>query len=294
MANARAIVGDDPHAGCSVNLESRLAAELVRSHPTDAAAVLDRLPAEEAVVTFERVPAADAAPVLARISPLAATEILARLDAATAARLISALPDDVAARLLRRVGDECRTAILNEMSGREARIMHTLLGFAENTAGALMDPDVLAVAEDLSVDEALARARQFPDQAHYNVYIIDREQVLVGAVNLRELLLAPGDARLSSIMVANPHRLQWNADSGRIASHPGWRYVHAIPVVDERGRYLGSVRYRTLRQLEEELLGAAQTDVNATEALGDLFAAGATGLLDALSGRPTKRGAGWT
>jgi hypothetical protein len=39
-----------------------------------------------------------------------------------------------------------------------------------------------------------------------------------------------------------------------------------------------------LRQLEEELLGAAETDANAAEALGEVFSAGASGLLDALAG----------
>jgi hypothetical protein len=39
-----------------------------------------------------------------------------------------------------------------------------------------------------------------------------------------------------------------------------------------------------LRSLEQALLGAKEEDGNATEALGELFAAGASGLLDALTG----------
>ncbi len=273
-----------------MNLESRLAAELIRTHPVRAAAVLDRMAPEQAAIALARVSPAEAAPVLSGISPLLATEIVERLGAAVAAPILCAMPDDVAARYLRRVDGESRDAIFAHLPQREAHTLRILLQFAENTAGALMDPDVLAIAQDLTVAEAFDRIRDFPDQARYNLYIVDRDGVLVGAVNLRELLLSPRDAPLARIMVANPHRLESNADRARIASHPGWKHVHAIPVVDERGCYLGSVRYRTLRQLEEELLGAAQTDANTAEALGDIFASGASGMLEAFTGGPSNRG----
>jgi hypothetical protein len=90
-------------------------------------------------------------------------------------------------------------------------------------------------------------------------------------------------------MVRNPARLNADADRSLVVSHPGWKRVHSLPVVDDRGGYLGMVRYRTLRQLEEELLGAAQTDANASESLGEVFAAGASGLLDAFTGPVAKR-----
>jgi len=276
-----------------MKLEIRLAAELIRLQPARAATVLDRAPPDQSAVALGRVSAEHAAPVLAGIAPLVANEIVERLGAAAAAPILRALPDDVAARFLRRVNAETRDQIVAQLPARESRTLQVLLRFPENTAGALMDPDVLALAQDLTVSEAFDRIRDFPDQARYNLYIVDREGVLVGAINLRELLLAPRDAPLAKVMVANPHRLESNADRSRIASHPGWKHVHAIPVVDQRGCYLGSVRYRTLRQLEEELLGAALTDADTAESLGDVFASGASGMLEALTGQP-KRGAGWT
>lgn len=276
-----------------MKLEIRLAAELIRLQPARAATVLDRAPPDQAAVALGRVRPEHAAPVLAGIAPLIANEIVERLGAAAAAPILRSLPDDVAARFLRRVNEETRGQIVAQMPPREARTLQVLLQFPENTAGALMDPDVLALAQDLTVAEAFDRIRDFPDQARYNLYVVDREGVLVGAINLRELLLAPRDAPLAKVMVGNPHRLESTADRSRIASHPGWKHVHAIPVVDQRGCYLGSVRYRTLRQLEEELLGAALTDADTAESLGDVFASGASGMLEALTGQP-KRGVGWT
>jgi magnesium transporter len=164
-----------------------------------------------------------------------------------------------------------------------ARSLQSLLRFPENTAGALMDPAGLALPEDLTVREALARIRELPEQTRYDVYVVDREQVLVGVLNLRELLLARPQALLLDVMVREPLRLHAQDDRSVVIGHPGWKRAHALPVVDEKGSYIGVVRYRILRQLEEELLGGRGQDANTSEALGALFAAGAGGLLDALT-----------
>jgi magnesium transporter len=272
-----------------MTLESRLAKELIRQHPGRAAAALDRMRAEETAGVLADVPAADAAAVVASMSPHLAVDVIEKLDPAGAAAVLEELGQDVASRLARRLNEERRQAVFAKLPPRVASTLATLLNFPENTAGALMDPEVLALAEDMTCAEALARVREVPDLARYNLYIVDRNQALVGVVNIRELLLAPPDERLNEVMVRNPARLNADADRSLVVSHPGWKRVHSLPVVDDRGGYLGMVRYRTLRQLEEELLGAAQTDANASESLGEVFAAGASGLLDAFTGPVAKR-----
>jgi len=276
-----------------MTLESRLAEELMRTQPARAAAVLERLPVEQAAAVLAELPAAHTAPVLAALSVLVAAAVIERCKPTVAAAMIHAIPDDSASRILRRVAEAPRAAVFAELSARESRTFQTLLQFPENSAGALMDPDVLALPDDLTASQALTVVRELPDQARYNIYIVDRAHVLVGAVNLREMMLAASDTLLSQIMVPNPYRIEAHVDRDGIASHPGWKHVHALPVVDEFGCYIGSVRYRTLRQLEEELLVATQTDANATEALGDVFASGAAGIFEAITSRAPEHGARW-
>jgi magnesium transporter len=272
-----------------MTLESRLALQLIQLQPGRAAAVFDRLPCAEAVRVLGDVPKAAAAAVVGSMSPFLAVEVLEQLSVESAAGILEALEQDVASRLARRMGEERRGAVFARLPARVARRLETLVGFPENTAGALMDPEVLALAEDMTVEEARERVREVPDQARYNLYILDRTQALVGVVTLRELLIAPVDKPLAEIMVRSPVCLRFDADRSVVVSHPGWKRVHSLPVVDERGRFLGAVRYRTLRQLEEELLGSALTDANATEALGEVFASGALAVLDALTGPASRR-----
>jgi magnesium transporter len=271
------------------SLVNRLAQELIRLEPTRAAVALERLPANSSAALLEGVPPVQAAAVVSNMSPHGAVAVLESLPAPAAAAVIEGLDQDIASRVVRRLSEERRDAVLKHLPERAARPLQTLLEFSENTAGALMDPDVLAVSQDLTVEEARAKIRAMPDQARYNLYVVGSEQKLVGVVNLRELLLARGDAMVADVMIRDPLRLEAHADRSVVVAHPGWKQVHSIPVVDDRGCYLGAVRYRTLRQLEDVLLGRTEADTEAAEALGELFAAGASGLLDALTGPVAKR-----
>jgi hypothetical protein len=68
--------------------------------------------------------------------------------------------------------------------------------------------------------------------------------------------------------------------------------VHALPVVDERDRYLGAVRYRTLRRLEDDMRGVPSEERATARALGGLFRAGASAMLEAMvASTPDRRSA---
>ena len=147
-----------------------------------------------------------------------------------------------------------------------------------------MDPQVLSLADDLTAKEALDLIRHSPEHARYNLYIVDREQVLVGVLNLRELLLARPPERISAFMHTRVHRLPAHADRRAIVAHPGWQEVHALPVVDAGGIFLGAIRFGTLRKIEDTLRGGTSADGSATiDALGDLFSVGVAGVIDGLA-----------
>lgn len=265
-------------------LEQDLADALIREHPERAALALEALEAGAVVPLLARGEAAERARLLQRLSPSRAARVIALLPRARAAVLLAHPALDDAVRIVRRLEPEAREELLPLLAARRARAIRALLAFPEGTAGALMDPDVLALPRDLSAEDALARVRSEPESARYDLYVVDPEQRLVGALNLRELMLASPAQRLGELMVPEPFSLPSSADRSAVVTHPGWKEVHALPVVDEQGRYLGAVRYRRLRELEQELLGKREEDPRTSAALGQLFAAGAAGLFEALGG----------
>ncbi len=266
-----------------MTLEARFAEALIRDYPGRAASVLERIAPADVAALAARVDVDEAAELLRRISPQHAADILEASSDARVKALFEHWPPGVASRLARRLPEDRAEAILEALPPAKARGIRSLVRFPEHTAGALMDPNVLALPEHFTAVEALTRVREAPDQARYNLYVVDPDQKLVGAVNLRELFLAAPDARLRDLMIRNPIALPASADRTVVVSHPGWKEVHSLPVVDDQGAYLGALRYRTLRELEDLLIRGGYRDVDAREALGDLFSEAASGLLDALT-----------
>jgi len=263
-------------------LRSQLSEEIFRLRPLRAARALEGLSPPHAAALLGAVAPTAAAAAIETLSPPSADAVLAALPPPDAAAVLAVLEPDVAARLARGLTAERRNEVFAHIEPPIADDVRRLLDFPENTAGALMDPTVMALASDLSIDETLGRIRDEPDRARYNLYVVDRRQSLVGVVNLRELLLQSSSETLAEIMIRDPVFLEAGADRSRIVGHPGWKRVHSIPVVDDQHRYLGAVRYRTLRRLEQELFGRAQADTDAAEALGELFSSAAAGLVEAL------------
>lgn len=273
-----------------MDLIANLAEELIERHPARAAVALETVDWEDAAQLLVRSKPSHAARVLTRMTPQLAARILGSFDEERMAASIEALPLDVAARVVRRVPEDRRAVVLDSLKPRRSRELASLLRFPEGTAGALMDPNVLALPETFTAREAMNRVRESAESARYNLYVLDSEQRLVGAINLRELMLARSKLRLADLMARNPQRLDARADRSEIVAHPGWREVHSLPVVDERGGYLGGLRYRTLRALEAELFSRNVSDSDAGVALGELFTAGAAAFFEALSSPPTGRG----
>jgi Mg/Co/Ni transporter MgtE len=131
---------------------------------------------------------------------------------------------------------------------------------------------------------------------HY-VYAIDADRRLTGVVNMRELMLAPTDAPLGTIITRNPEALFAHDPLDVIARHAGWKRNHALPVIDRERRFLGALRYSTFRAIETELgQAAAGPDADQTaSALAELCAVGASamtrfiGATLALEGLPAVR-----
>jgi magnesium transporter len=172
--------------------------------------------------------------------------------------------------------------VMESLGPEERKAMRGLLRYSEGTAGALMDPEVLAVAESVSAGDALERLRKSARHALYYVYVVSEDQKLAGVVNIRELMGARPDQLLGLIAVRTVESLPARASWESIVAHPAWKRVHALPVIETDGRFLGVVRYEAVRKLEERLAKTGLEDHGAQTgaALGELYGLGLRGLFE--------------
>ncbi|MSR06186.1 MAG: magnesium transporter [Gemmatimonadetes bacterium] len=268
-----------------MSAELDLARQFIEDHPADAASVLEQVTFGEAAALLALLDPSLASRAVGRISATLAVESLKLMDNAQVAGLLERLPLDYAARMLRRADTDTREVWLNTLPAERGEMLRRKLRFPPGTAGYLADPLVLSLPQDMLVSEAEKHMHRSAERAYYYIYVVDREQRLVGALDIRELMQAQGKQPLSEVMRRELVRLPANTDIMTLLTHPGWRDLDALPVVDTEGVFFGIVRHRTVRQLSQNLGGQAEVEpvVSALVNLGELYWTGMAAFLAGVS-----------
>ncbi len=257
-----------------------VAARFVDDHPEEAALVLEQLSFADAAALLAELDPAQGARLVARLSAALAVDCLRSLPDRLVAGVLDELPIDLGSRILMRASGETREAWLAALSPERAEFLRRKLRYPPGTAGALVDPLVLALPQDLSVAEAQKQLRRSAERAYYYVYVVDRDQRLIGALDLRELMLAETKATLGAVMHRDIQSVPAHADLAAVMAHPSWRDLDALPVVDAGGVFFGIIRHRMLRQIAGP--GADQEGqpmVRALVSLGELYWTGLSAFL---------------
>jgi magnesium transporter len=252
-------------ANASAHAEVDFAHLMIREYPDDAARLI------------ETTPDAETAALLQGESPDVVVTILRRLTPDRAARIVGALPDDMvrrvlvllnpnqAAALMARLGEEERARCLATLDHALAEELRELSAYPADTAGGLMDPRVTSFRPDATVRDVVRRIRRFRDRRISEVFLVDADSKLVGAVALQDVVLSSSDTPLSTLVQEVPS-VQAVASREEVVQTLQDCRLQSLPVVDFDGRLLGVLRHRELIQVaQERSTASAVTMVGASE-----------------------------
>jgi len=120
--------------------------------------------------------------------------------------------------------------------------VENLLEYAEQTAGRIMNPNVFALAEDMTVGEAITALQSSRDvEMVFYLYIVDARRHLVGVTSLRRLLLVSPETPLKRIMTPEPISARVDMDQEEVARLVASYNLLAIPVVEESNKLVGLI-----------------------------------------------------
>jgi magnesium transporter len=224
---------------------SNLANLLQKQHPADLAQVFGELSDRDRHAAFnvlvERTSRL-AMEAISELGPEAAAGMLADRAPEDIARLLHELPSDDAAAIVDYLPEELSAAVLELMRRKEGADVENLLEYAEQTAGRIMNPNVFALAEDLTVGEAIVALQGSRDvEMVFYLYVVDGRRHLVGVVSLRRLLLVSPETPLKRIMTADIISVRVDTDQEEVARLVASYNLLAIPVVDEESKLVGII-----------------------------------------------------
>lgn len=241
----------------------------LRTHPRDAALMLESAPFEEALRLLGSVPARIAAPVIEQLPPGAAAKVILELEVEHADALLTPLGTQSRVQILRHVPEAQRARFLEGLPAHLAVAARLLLGYPDDSVGSQADPDIVTADASLMVRDALELLRHAAPRVD-RVFAIDNRGRLVGWVRLPALLRAPPQAPLSSALVEDSALLPAASPLSGARAHPGWLDDSTLPVVDLGRRLVGVLTRDALERAARDARRAAEIDESAS--MSDVFA----------------------
>ncbi len=222
-----------------------LAEAVQQQEPADAADTLEALDEEEAAEVLEQMDDQAAAEALAEMQgPLAVRVLEEEIDEdiSYATKLIELMAPDDAVDLLQKIEDTYREEVLAAMELATATKLRELIGYDPETAGGLMTTDYLVLDKDLSVAGAVdrLRAQELPKGVHH-LLVVGEDNRVVGAVELRDLVLGIPEQVLSEIMNRTVKAVRPDVDREEVAREFDRYDYSMLPVIDLDDRLIGIV-----------------------------------------------------
>jgi len=220
--------------------------------PEEAAHVLESYSPQEVIDTLEGLPHKDVAKIISAMSPTLAIDIIKILPEILLLNFIPHMPTTLIANLLQRLPDGHRERILASLPAHVSEDILPFLEYPEDSVGMLMDVNFFTLPEDMTVEESIQQIRTHAPNKLNEIYVLDRQQILVGVLPLRDLFLAPSEKTLEALMkreLPTIHPLENQEQVVEICNE--WK-VLTIPVTDLDGRLLGIIRNQDIIQVEKE------------------------------------------
>lgn len=202
--------------------------------------------------------------------PSQQVEIARAMPRAQLQQLFTDMPHDERADLWKSLPEAERDALLPGLAHADREDIRRLASYAEGTAGSIMTSDYATLAPELPARLAIeVLRREAPDrETIYTSYVLDEQRRLVGVVSLRDLLLAPDDARVADIMIRDGIFVRVGDSKEVVAEKIAEYDLLAIPVINGGDAMVGIVTVDDALDVAEMVQARRLTQFGGTAALG--------------------------
>ena len=239
------LIGDTLRRFVRRGARSNISKVLGKTRPEDVALQFPRLTPSEQLEVFQVLVddhLESAGEVLIALEPPIQNDILEGLDPQDIARVLHEMSVDDAVSLVDSLPDDLRDKLLEIVDRKDLAAVQEHLTYGDDTAGRIMDTELLALPEETTVAEAITHLQMAGDLDNvFYLYVIDQDRHLVGVTSLRQLLLSGPDRRLADIMARSLIKVGTDTDQEDVAQLAARYNLLAIPVTDEANRLVGIV-----------------------------------------------------
>jgi magnesium transporter len=244
--------------------KDELARVLARLHPADIAYVLEALPLDERLYLWDLVKADRDGEILVEVSDAVRESLISTMDTEELVAATEALPADEIAAIADDLPQEVMDDVFESLPVEEREQLRAAMSFEDDMVGAWMDFDDVQVRSDVTLEVVLRYLRRFeelPSQTD-QLFVVDRDEILLGVLPLNRLIVSEPDARVADIMQPPIVKLLQHEKVEDAASAFERYDLVSAPVIDTNGKLVGRVTVDEVLDFvrqrgEEEMLAQA-------------------------------------
>jgi magnesium transporter len=210
----------------------------------DIAHLLSSVPPKQRTILWNLVEAEElAADVLAYLGEEERSEIVSRLEPEELANLIESFEFDDKVDLLQELPESVIEEVLLSMDSQDRQRVEDVLSYDEDSAGGLMNTDVVTVRPDITIDVVLRyirRYRELPPMTD-NLWVVNRRDEFIGQVPISKILISDPNTTIREIMETEVEPLIVSTHEDEVAQRFERLDLVSAPVVNENGKLLGRI-----------------------------------------------------
>jgi magnesium transporter len=211
--------------------------------PAEIGNLLESLPAGKRAVVWGLVDPEDDGEVLVHVGDEVRESLIAEMDPEELVAAVEDLDIDDLADLVEDLPDQVIDEILKSMDRENRERLEQVLSYPEDSAGRLMNPDVVTVRADVTIDVVLRYLRlrgELPEHTDHLIVVSRRHQYL-GRLPLAALVTSEPGRPINELIDDEQAAIRVDMAAGEVANQFSDHDWLSAPVVDENNILLGRI-----------------------------------------------------
>jgi magnesium transporter len=224
--------------------DAELQVVLEEYHASEIALLFERLPQEAKERIINILPIEVASEVISEMDEEHRPgELLINLHPGKRSEIVEELDYDDATDIISQLDEEEQQEILEDLDQEDADSIRALLKYDEDTAGGIMNPQIIKVNINLykkdAIDEIVHQSEEMEE--FYTVYVVDDNDILQGFLSIKAIMVAKPDAHVRDLVNTDFVFVKADMDQEDVAGLISQYNLTTIPVVDDNMKLLGRI-----------------------------------------------------
>lgn len=222
-----------------------LSKELIKLHAADLADIIEDLNPKQSETLMKSLDTDTAAKVFEELDDEFRHYVMKLLDPKRAGFILSRLPIDELVDYLGSLPKKESKKLMGSLDDVKKKAVQKFLQYEEDTAGGLMTTEVVRGEANWTVEKTIDYIRKVSEsfRSINFVYIIDDNNVLIGVVSLRALIISEPEEKMKNIMkmIKENQTVTADTEAEEVAEMMTKYNLSSVAVIDEKQRFLGVI-----------------------------------------------------